>query len=93
VSEAIRTLFHSFAEAVDDDDSSVDVTDAAMGDEDDAEDEADDAATPQPALGPSDGRSGRCALSQNLVDHADDDEKSTRDNNLLHFVCSPTKLP
>ena len=74
-----------------DDDSSVDVTDAAMGVEDDAEDEADDAATPRPALGPSDWRSGRCALSQNLVDPADDNEKSTWDNDLLPLCMQPNK--
>ena len=62
-----------------------------MGVEDDAEDEADDAATPRPALGPSDWRSGRCALSQNLVDPADDNEKSTWDNDLLPLCMQPNK--
>ena len=77
-----------------DDDSSVDVVadaDAAMGVEDDAEDDADDAATSRPALGPSDWHSARCAKSQNLVDPADDDEKSTWDNDLLPLRMQPGK--
>lgn len=77
-----------------DDDSSVDVVadaDVAMGVEDDAEDDADDAATSRPALGPSDWHSARCAKSQNLVDPADDDEKSTWDNDHLPLRMQPGK--
>ena len=76
------------AEAVDVvDDNIGNVADAAMGVEDDAE----DAATSRPALGRSDWCSARCALSQNLVDPAADDEKSTWDNDLLPLRMQPSK--
>ena len=79
------------AEVMGDSDSDHDL-DIAHEDTDTAEDNAADIETPiLPALGPSDWRAARCALSQELFDPANNDEKLKWDIDLLPVSMQPNK--